>query len=52
MPVHLQPYYRNLGYQEGNFPEAEAYGQEAISLPLFPLMTRKQHNRVIHILKR
>lgn len=35
-PVHLQPYYRRLGFQEGDFPEAEAYATSAISLPLYP----------------
>ncbi len=35
-PVHLQPYYRRLGFQEGDFPEAEAYASNAISLPLYP----------------
>ena len=34
-PVHLQPYYRALGFTEGEFPEAEAYASSAISLPLF-----------------
>jgi len=35
-PVHLQPYYRAMGFAEGKFPEAEAYARSAISLPLFP----------------
>ncbi len=35
-PVHLQPYYRRLGFAEGDFPEAEAYAGNAISLPLYP----------------
>ena len=35
-PVHLQPYYRRLGFREGHFPEAESYGLNAISLPLYP----------------
>jgi dTDP-4-amino-4,6-dideoxygalactose transaminase len=35
MPVHLQPYYRALGFEEGMFPESEAYGREAMSLPIF-----------------
>ena len=35
-PVHLNPYYRRLGYNEGDFPNAELYGKNAISLPLFP----------------
>jgi dTDP-4-amino-4,6-dideoxygalactose transaminase len=35
-PVHLHPYYRDLGFREGQFPEAEAYALNAISLPLYP----------------
>src|SRR6056297_2422836 len=31
MPVHLQPYYRKNGFREGQFPEAESYGKQAIS---------------------
>lgn len=36
IPVHLQPYYRNLGYQSGDFPLAEQYYEQCISLPLHP----------------
>ena len=35
-PVHLQPYYRQMGFVPGWFPNAEAYGAEAITLPLYP----------------
>ena len=35
-PVHLQPYYRAMGFEEGLFPESEAYAVSAFSLPLFP----------------
>lgn len=35
MPVHLQPYYRDLGFAPGLCPEAERHGREAISLPMF-----------------
>jgi UDP-4-amino-4,6-dideoxy-N-acetyl-beta-L-altrosamine transaminase len=38
IPVHLQPYYRALGFGEGDFPNAEAYYRDAITLPLFPGM--------------
>lgn len=38
MPVHLQPYYRRLGFKAGDFPVAEAYAQAAVTLPLFPTM--------------
>jgi UDP-4-amino-4,6-dideoxy-N-acetyl-beta-L-altrosamine transaminase len=52
MPVHLQPYYRKLGFQEGDFPEAEKYRKEAISLPLFFKLTTDKQNQVIAILKK
>jgi UDP-4-amino-4,6-dideoxy-N-acetyl-beta-L-altrosamine transaminase len=50
-PVHLQPYYRRLGFQDGMFPEAEKYGKEAISLPLYPKLTEEKQSHVITILK-
>ncbi|MFP4294189.1 MAG: UDP-4-amino-4,6-dideoxy-N-acetyl-beta-L-altrosamine transaminase [Halothiobacillaceae bacterium] len=36
IPLHLQPYYRNLGFATGDFAEAERYYREAITLPLYP----------------
>lgn len=47
IPVHLQPYYRDLGFAPGDFPEAEAYYAQAISLPLFPAMSDAQQDFVI-----
>ena len=46
-PVHLQPYYRALGFAEGQFPEAEAYASSAISLPLFPGLSAVDQQRVV-----
>jgi len=46
-PVHLQPYYRALGFAEGQFAEAEAYARNAISLPLFPGLTKTYQVRVL-----
>lgn len=46
-PVHLQPYYRQLGFGEGHCPHAEAYYKEAISLPLFASMSLQQQDQVI-----
>lgn len=37
-PVHLQPYYRELGFKSGDFPMAESYANKNLSLPLFPSM--------------
>lgn len=48
IPLHLQPYYRSrFGYGRGDFPEAEAFYDSAITLPLFPGMTDAECDRVI-----
>lgn len=52
IPVHLQPYYRDLGFAEGDFPQAERYYAEAISLPLFPLLSDEQQDYVAKQLRR
>ena len=51
VPVHLHPYYRKLGFKEGDFPEAEAYSSNALSLPLFPGLTREQQEFICSSLK-
>tara|TARA_Y100001954_G_scaffold238732_2_gene307960 strand:+ start:4434 stop:5609 length:1176 start_codon:yes stop_codon:yes gene_type:complete len=45
-PVHLQPYYRRLGFREGDFPESEAYASNAFSLPLYPGLQDGDQRRV------
>ena len=50
-PVHLHPYYRRRGFKEGDFPEAEAYAQTAISLPLYPGLTESQQKSVAQALR-
>lgn len=47
MPVYLQPYYRNLGFEPGLCPNAESYYAEAISLPMFPTLSGEQQDQVI-----
>ncbi|PWL22533.1 MAG: UDP-4-amino-4,6-dideoxy-N-acetyl-beta-L-altrosamine transaminase [Synechococcus sp. XM-24] len=49
-PVHLQPYYRRLGFAEGDFPEAESYASNAISLPLYPGLQDHELMRVVDVL--
>lgn len=46
IPVHLQPYYRDLGFKPGDFPAAEDYYSRAISIPLFATMTQDQQDMV------
>lgn len=50
IPVHTQPYYRLLGFKTGDFPRAEKYYNEAISLPLFASLTEKLQDRVVKAL--
>jgi UDP-4-amino-4,6-dideoxy-N-acetyl-beta-L-altrosamine transaminase len=50
IPVHLQPYYRDLGFREGDFPNAERYYRRAITLPLHPGLTHAQQDRVVAVL--
>ena len=47
IPVHTHPYYRRLGFKPGDFPEAERYYAEAVSLPLFPDLTEAQQADVV-----
>jgi UDP-4-amino-4,6-dideoxy-N-acetyl-beta-L-altrosamine transaminase len=47
-PVPLQPYYRQFGFAPGDFPQAEAYYAEAITLPLHPSLTEEE---IIHIIE-
>jgi UDP-4-amino-4,6-dideoxy-N-acetyl-beta-L-altrosamine transaminase len=47
-PVPLHPYYKKrFGYKKGDFPEAERFYEETISLPLFPLMEDADVKRVV-----
>ncbi len=39
IPVHLQPAYQDLGYQQGDFPITERYAKEILSLPMYPELT-------------
>ena len=50
IPVHLQPYYAAMGFQNGDFPESEKYYSEAISLPMYPNLSEKDHDMVIEAL--
>jgi UDP-4-amino-4,6-dideoxy-N-acetyl-beta-L-altrosamine transaminase len=47
MPVHLQPYYRALGFAPAQFAEAEAHGAEAITLPLYPALSEAEQDMIV-----
>ncbi|GGO73893.1 UDP-4-amino-4,6-dideoxy-N-acetyl-beta-L-altrosamine transaminase [Bowmanella pacifica] len=50
IPIHLQPYYRQLGFRPGDFPHAEAFYQRAITLPLYPALDEQQQLQVVSAL--
>ena len=53
IPLHLQPYYQEVfGYKKGDFPIAEKYYNQALTLPLFPKMSEKEVNDVINAVKK
>jgi UDP-4-amino-4,6-dideoxy-N-acetyl-beta-L-altrosamine transaminase len=51
IPIHTQPFYRRLGFAVGDFPEAEAYYREALSLPLYPTMGQARQDAVVEALR-
>lgn len=51
IPVHTQPYYERIGFKIGDFPQAEKYYLEAISLPMYPTLTDDQQEAVIAAVK-
>ncbi len=51
MPVYLQPYYRRMGFAPGLCPEAEAYAEAAMTIPLFVGLTDDQQDVVVSALR-
>ncbi|WP_300543693.1 UDP-4-amino-4,6-dideoxy-N-acetyl-beta-L-altrosamine transaminase [uncultured Pseudoalteromonas sp.] len=47
IPIHLQPYYQALGFSDGDFPNAETYYKQAVTIPLHPTMTADEQKAVI-----
>ena len=51
IPVYRQPYYERMGFDRAQFPEAERYYGEAITLPIFPRLAERQQDEVVGALK-
>lgn len=47
IPVHTQPYYENLGFKDGDFPNSEKYYEEAFTLPLYYSLTDEQQDHIV-----
>lgn len=52
IPVHTQPYYQKFGFKIGDFPNAESYYNEVISIPIFSALTETDRLNVVDILRR
>lgn len=52
IPVHTQPYYADMGFKPEDFPGAQNYYREAISIPMFQTMSNEQQDQVVAALVR
>lgn len=51
IPVHTQPFYQAMGFRPGDFPQAESYYREAISIPMHPTLTDREQDFVADVLR-
>ena len=47
IPVHIQPYYQNLGFAWGDFPTSESYYQTAISIPIYYGLGNREQDYIV-----
>ena len=47
IPIHYHPFFKKLGFKKGQFPEAEKYYKEAISIPIFPKLKQNELNYIV-----
>ena len=52
IPVHTQPYYQSMGFKKSDFPQAESYYAEAISLPMYQTLSDEQQDQVVSVLQK
>ncbi len=50
-PIHLQDAYADLGYQQGDFPQAERLARCSLSLPMFPELSEEKIGYVVEAIK-
>jgi len=51
IPVHTQPYYQDMGFKAGDFPVAESYYSNTISIPMYASLLEQDQVTVIHSLR-
>ncbi|WP_019551934.1 UDP-4-amino-4,6-dideoxy-N-acetyl-beta-L-altrosamine transaminase [Propionispira raffinosivorans] len=52
IPVHMQPYYQQLGFKSGDFPVSEQYYEEVFTLPLYYSLTDEQQGQIVEALQK
>jgi UDP-4-amino-4,6-dideoxy-N-acetyl-beta-L-altrosamine transaminase len=52
IPIHTQPYYENMGFKKGDYPNAENYYENTISIPIFQRLTIEMQDEVVNVLKK
>ena len=50
IPIHIQPYYKELGFKPNDFPNAMKYYSCALTIPLHPELTNSEQNFIIETL--
>jgi UDP-4-amino-4,6-dideoxy-N-acetyl-beta-L-altrosamine transaminase len=51
IPIYRHPYFEKMGFNPEDFPQAEAYYSEAITLPIYPTLSEKQQIEVVERMK-
>ncbi len=51
IPVHTQPHYNTMGFKAGDYPEAERYYEEAISIPMYSTLSEADQDFVISAIR-
>lgn len=51
-PVHLQPFYKQFGFKEGDFPNSEIYSKTSLSIPLYPGLKKSDQKRIFRLLEK
>ena len=50
IPIHMQPFYKKLGFKKGDFCEAESFYRQAISIPIYPDLSEEKQEFVVKTL--
>ncbi len=51
IPIPCQPYYQQLGYSFTEIPNAFSYYEEALTIPLFPTLKKREQQKIVRILE-